>query len=101
VLDLLWNEAYNFLSPYVMGTLAALDDRGRWAVAAEALWNGGTVPGTWIAGILVERGGYLPLAGLSLVTGAICTAVYTVALRRLQKQEDARGGEELVPPDPE
>ena len=96
-LNLLWNAAYNFLSPYVMGALAALDDRGRWAVAGSALWNGGTVPGPWIAGALVERGGYLPLAGLSLFTGAICMAMYTVVLRRLQKQEDAREGDERAP----
>jgi predicted MFS family arabinose efflux permease len=97
-LNLLWNVAYNFLSPYVMGALAAMDDRGRWAVAGEALWNGGTVPGPWIAGNLVERGGYLPLAGLSLFTGAVCMAMYTVVLRRLQKQEDARGVEEPAVP---
>jgi predicted MFS family arabinose efflux permease len=52
-LNLLWNVAYNFLTPYLMGALAALDDRGRWAVAGEALWNGGTVPGPWISGLLV------------------------------------------------
>jgi predicted MFS family arabinose efflux permease len=97
-LNLLWNVAYNFLSPYVLGALAALDDRGRWAVAGSALWNGGTVPGPWIAGNLVERGGYLPLAGLSLFTGAVCMAMYTVVLRRLQKQEDARAEEEPASP---
>ena len=55
------------------------------------------MPGPWIAGNLVERGGYLPLAGLSLFTGAVCMAMYTVVLRRLQKQEDARREEERAP----
>jgi hypothetical protein len=38
------------------------------------------------------------LAGLSLFTGAVCMAMYTVVLRRLQKQEDARGVEEPAVP---
>lgn len=96
-LNLLWSAAYNFLSPYVLGALAAMDDRGRWAVAGAALWNAGTVPGPWIAGILVERGGYLTLAGLSLFTGVVCMAMYAVVLRRLQKREAARGEEERAP----
>ena len=100
-LNLLWNVAYNFLTPYLMGALAALDDRGRWAVAGDALWNGGTVPGPWIAGLLVERGGYLPLAVLSLVTGIICMAMYTVVLRRVQRREDSQreDGGVFVSPD--
>jgi len=85
-LNLLWGLAYNFLVPYLMGTLAALDDRGRWAVAAESLWNGGTVPGPWIAGLLVERGGMLPLAGWALVTGVICLVLVAVALRRFESR---------------
>jgi DHA1 family inner membrane transport protein len=101
VLNLLWSVAYNFLCPYVLGALAALDDRGRWAVAGSALWNGGTVPGPWIAGILVERGGYLTLAGLSLFTGMICMAMYTFVLCRLQQRERARKEEERAPLNPE
>ena len=56
----------------MMGALAALDDQGRWAVAGDSLWNAGIVPGPVIAGALVESSGYVPLAGMSLVTGFAC-----------------------------
>jgi DHA1 family inner membrane transport protein len=84
--NLLWGLAYNFLVPYLMGALAALDDRGRWAVAGDSLWNGGTVPGPWIAGLLVERAGMLPLAGWALVTGGVCLVLITAALRRFESR---------------
>ena len=83
-LNLLWGLAYNFLVPYLMGALATLDDRGRWAVAGDSFWNGGAVPGPWIAGVLVEEAGMLPLAGLALVTGGICLVMVTGALRRFE-----------------
>jgi predicted MFS family arabinose efflux permease len=85
-LNLLWGLAYNFLVPYLMGSLAALDDRGRWAVAGVSLWNGGTVPGPWIAGLLVERVGMLPLAGWALFTGGICLVLVAAALRRFESR---------------
>jgi MFS family permease len=85
-LNLLWGLAYNFLVPYLMGALATLDDRGRWAVAGDSLWNGGAVPGPWIAGVLVEEAGMLPLAGWALVTGGICLALVTSALRRFESR---------------
>jgi predicted MFS family arabinose efflux permease len=88
-LNLLWGLAYNFLVPYLMGALAALDDRGRWAVAGDSLWNGGAVPGPWVAGLLVEKAGMLPLAGWALVTGGICLVLITVALRRFESQRAA------------
>jgi hypothetical protein len=83
---LLWAFAYNFLVPYLMGALATLDDRGRWAVAGDSLWNGGAVPGPWIAAVLVEEAGILPLAGLALVTGGICLVLVTGALRRFESR---------------
>jgi predicted MFS family arabinose efflux permease len=85
-LNLLWAFAYNFLVPYLMGALATLDDRGRWAVAGDSLWNGGAVPGPWIAAVLVEEAGILPLAGLALVTGGICLVLVTGALRRFESR---------------
>ncbi len=84
--NLLWGLAFNFLVPYFMGALAALDDRGRWAVAGDSLWNGGTVPGPWIAGLLVERAGMLPLAGWALFTGGICLVLVATALRRFESR---------------
>ena len=85
-LNLLWGLAYNFLVPYLMGALATFDDRGRWAVAGGSLWNGGTVPGPWIAGLLVERAGMLPLAAWALVTGGICLVLVATALRRFESR---------------
>jgi predicted MFS family arabinose efflux permease len=85
--NLLWALAYNFVLPYLMGALATLDDRGRWAVAGDSFWNGGAVPGPWIAGVLVQEGGMLPLAGLALVTGGICLVLVTGALRRFESQQ--------------
>ena len=86
-LNLLWAFAYNFLLPYLMGALAALDDRGRWAVAGDSFWNGGAVPGPWIAAVLVEQGGMLPLAVWVLVTGGICMVLVTGALRRFEARQ--------------
>jgi predicted MFS family arabinose efflux permease len=85
-LNLLWAVAYNFLVPYLMGALATLDDRGRWAVAGDSLWNGGAVPGPWIAAVLVQDAGMLPLAGLALVTGGICLVLVIGALRRFESR---------------
>ncbi len=85
-LNLLWALAYNFLLPYLMGALATLDDRGRWAVAGDSFWNGGAVPGPWIAAVLVQDGGMLPLAGWVLVTGGICLVLVTGALRRFESR---------------
>jgi predicted MFS family arabinose efflux permease len=86
-LNLLWGLGYNFLVPYLMGALATLDDRGRWAVAGDAVWNGGGVPGPWIAGVLVEEAGMATLAGWALVTGGICLALITVSLRRFESRQ--------------
>jgi len=86
-LNLLWAFAYNFLVPYLMGALAALDDRGRWAVAGDSFWNGGAVPGPWIAAVLVQDAGMLPLAVWVLVTGGICLVLVTGALRRFEARQ--------------
>jgi hypothetical protein len=44
------------------------------------------VPGPWIAGLLVEEAGMLPLAGWALVTGGICLALITGALLRFESR---------------
>jgi len=82
-LNILWNLAYYFTVPYMMGALAALDDLGRWAVAGDAFWNGGMVPGPVIAGALVEGGGYIPLAGMALAAGVGCMLMLVGVLSRL------------------
>jgi len=70
-----WNMAYYFLVPYMLGVLAQMDDRGRWVVAADAVWWLGAAPGAAVGGILVEKGGYTVLAGLAPITGMVCVFI--------------------------
>ncbi|MBW2692995.1 MAG: hypothetical protein JRE57_10205, partial [Deltaproteobacteria bacterium] len=70
-----WNMAYYFLVPYMLGVLAQMDDRGRWAVAADAVWWLGAAPGAAVGGIMVEKGGYTALACLAPVVGMICVLI--------------------------
>jgi len=77
-----WNMAYYFLVPYMLGVLAEMDDRGRWAVAADAVWWLGAAPGAAVGGILVEKGGYNTLAILAPVTGIICVTILVRTIRR-------------------
>jgi MFS family permease len=86
-LNVLWNLAYYFTVPYMMGALAALDDLGRWVVAGDSLWNGGSVPAPMIAGALVESGGYLPLAGLAVFAGLSCMVMLVIVLGRLDAKQ--------------
>jgi predicted MFS family arabinose efflux permease len=88
-LNLMWNLAYYFVVPYMMGALAALDDRGRWAVAGDACWNAGLVPGPLIAGMLVENSGYAPLSALALITGFTCLLLLVGVLTRLAHHENS------------
>lgn len=86
-LNILWNLAYYFVVPYLMGALAALDDLGCWAVAGDAFWNAGIVPGPIIAGALVEGVGYVPLSVMALVAGLGCMFMLLGVLTRLEAIE--------------
>jgi predicted MFS family arabinose efflux permease len=77
-----WNMAYYFLVPYMLGVLAQMDDRGRWAVAADAVWWLGAAPGAAVGGILVEKGGYTALAGLAPVVGFVCLLILVRTISR-------------------
>jgi predicted MFS family arabinose efflux permease len=77
-----WNMAYYFLVPYMLGVLAQMDDRGRWAVAADAVWWLGAAPGAAVGGILVEKGGYTALAGLAPVAGIVCVLILVRTISR-------------------
>jgi predicted MFS family arabinose efflux permease len=92
-LNLLWNAAYYFVVPYVMGALSAMDDLGRWVVASDGAWTLGDAVGPGVAGSLVERAGYGPLAGLSFFTGLFCIVVVQAVLHRFEKkQQEAESG---------
>jgi predicted MFS family arabinose efflux permease len=77
-----WNMAYYFLVPYMLGVLAQMDDRGRWVVAADAVWWLGAAPGAAVGGILVEKGGYNTLAILAPVTGIVCVFILIRTISR-------------------
>jgi len=66
----------------MLGVLAQMDDRGRWAVAADAVWWLGAAPGAAVGGILVEKGGYTALAGLAPITGIICLFILVRTISR-------------------
>jgi len=88
-----WNMAYYLLVPFMLGVLAQMDDRGRWAVAADAVWWLGAAPGAAVGGILVEKGGYTALAFLAPITGAICVFILVRTIRRF----NATRGLEIQP----
>jgi predicted MFS family arabinose efflux permease len=77
-----WNMAYYFLVPLMLGLLAQMDDRGRWAVSADAVWWLGAAPGAAVAGALVEKGGYTLLATLAPITGFICILILIRTIRK-------------------
>jgi len=86
-----WNMAYYFLVPYMLGVLAQMDDRGRWAVSADAVWWLGAAPGATVGGILVEKGGYTALAGLAPVTGIICLFILVRVIGKFNATRSQQG----------
>ena len=98
LLNLLWGVAYTFSVPYLMGALSALDDRGRWVVAADGAWNGGTAVGPLLAGVLVEAAGYPPLAVLAMTSGLVCMALMTHVVTRLGSDSEASSGAATTAP---
>ena len=83
-----WNMAYYFLVPYMLGLLALMDDRGRWAVAADAVWWIGAAPGAAVGGILVQTGGYSALAALAPIGGIGCIIILGYTLRKFNASQD-------------
>ena len=77
-----WNMAYYFLVPFMLGILAQMDHKGRWAVAADAVWWLGAAPGAAVAGFLVEKGGYGALASLAPITGLIAIFILIRVIRQ-------------------
>lgn len=86
-----WNFAYYFLVPYMLGVLAEMDDRGRWAVAADAVWWLGAAPGAAVGGYLVETGGYPALGALSPVGGFLCLIIMVQAVGRFNATRKVTG----------
>jgi len=93
--NFLWNAAYYFVVPYLMGAMAAMDDLGRWVVASDGVWTLGDAAGPALAGTLVEWGGNPALAMLALVGGIGCMLMVLAVLHRFEARE---GAPVAVPP---
>ncbi len=95
LLNLLWNAAFYFVVPYLMGAMVALDDLGRWVVATNGLWllGDGLAPG--VTGSLVVRAGYTSLAALPLLTGLVCVAAMLTVLHHIDAATPRRASAEL------
>jgi predicted MFS family arabinose efflux permease len=78
--------------PYMLGVLAQMDDRGRWAVAADAVWWLGAAPGAAVGGMLVETGGYTALATLAPVGGFVCLVILVQTLRKFNATQNQTAG---------
>jgi len=89
VLNTIWYAAYYFVTPYLLGVMAKLDDLGRWAVAVDAMWWLGDATGPPIAGLIVERSGYDLLAVFPACTGAISITIFMRMLRRFGSEKAA------------
>jgi DHA1 family inner membrane transport protein len=88
VMNLVWNLAYYFVVPYLLGVMAELDDRGRWVVAVDAVWWLGDAAAPAVGGTMVARSGYELLASFPVVTGVVCIAVFMKLLARFGEQSD-------------
>ena len=82
VLYLAWNMCFYFVVPYILGIMAEMDPKGRWAVATDAVWWLGAAPGPAIGGFLVAEAGYGGLAMLPVVVGVISICLFYFTLRR-------------------
>jgi predicted MFS family arabinose efflux permease len=67
----IWALSFFFVFPYLMGTMSALDPRGRWAVAAGAAEVVGLGVGPFVGGLLVTGGSYAALAWFMLAGGFV------------------------------
>jgi predicted MFS family arabinose efflux permease len=100
VLMWLWQVAYTFVVPYLMGALAAMDDLGRWVVANDGIWTLGDALAPGAAGLLVERtGSYALLGGMAFCTGLACTIVMVLVLGRFGAQRRRAAARASAAPD--
>jgi predicted MFS family arabinose efflux permease len=81
ILNLVRWCCYYFIVPVMMASIAKLDRLGRWAVTADASWNGGTFAGPVIAGWVIESSGYSGLAVMNTVVGVIGVVLMAFVLK--------------------
>jgi predicted MFS family arabinose efflux permease len=83
--NLVWAIAYLFTLPFFMGTLAALDPRGRWAASGTGMASIGGAAGPLFGGLLVAAGSYPSLAWLIVGTVLLTLAFALPVTRRLDR----------------
>jgi predicted MFS family arabinose efflux permease len=66
---LAWSLAFYFALPYLLGTAAALDRRGRWTAAAAGVSAVGVAIGPVSAGLVVGDSSYAALGGFVIACG--------------------------------
>jgi predicted MFS family arabinose efflux permease len=76
-----WGFSFFFVFPYLMGTMAVLDPRGRWAVAAGAAEVIGLGVGPVVGGMLVSGANYGALAWFMVAGGLISLALLMPVVR--------------------
>ncbi|NQY67952.1 MAG: MFS transporter [Flavobacteriales bacterium] len=79
------NATYSFVMPYLLGTLAALDNEGRWAVAGDAFWNAATTPGPYLATLMVTYGSYHILGSWVFLASGLGMAFLCYTARKVDK----------------
>lgn len=77
VAQVFWGFGYFLTLPYVMGTAAALDSKGRWTAAAAGISTIGAGVAPGLAGVVVSNAGYptLGMVVLGLGSAALLLAV--------------------------
>jgi len=77
----IWGFSFFFVFPYLMGMMAVLDPRGRWAVAAGAAEVIGLGVGPVVGGLLVTGANYDPLAWFMIAGGLVSLALLMPVVR--------------------
>ena len=78
---------YYFFLPYILGTMAALDRRGRWAVIASGLHLLGSAISPVLGGLIVVNFGYITLAWAVFSVCLVSLAVLLTVVCFIQKME--------------
>ena len=93
--ELLYNTAYLFVAPFLLGTAAAIDTQGRVAAATGGIVLLGAGLGPGIGGVLVAWGSFPPLAWFVVACCATAILVIlplTIALDRAHRSPVAEDG---------
>jgi predicted MFS family arabinose efflux permease len=95
---LLWGISFYFLVPYIFGLITELDKKGRWTVAADAIWWLAAAPGAFIGGFSVSMGGYESLSILAFVTGVISIIIFFLTMNHFYLARAVHSGQQLQTP---